>query len=431
MITRGAVAGKTLIRGGRVVDPEQGLDEVCDVYIEAGNVMLVEKNLHVPEDATVIEAAGLVVCPGLIDMHVHLREPGAEGSETIESGAAAAVAGGFSAIVAMPNTEPPMDSESSVAYMYLKGSQAGGAKVFPTGTVTKGRLGESISEMGLLAEAGAVAFTDDGSTVMNAGTMLSGLRYASMFDIPVLAHCEDANLSGGVMSAGKTATILGLRGNPPQAEELIIARDILLAEMADARLHVQHVSTAGGVDIVRRAKARGAKVTAEVTPHHFTLTDEALRSYDPVYKVAPPLRTAADIAALKQGLADGTIDVIASDHAPHSVEQKSLEIVFAPFGIIGMETVLALAITKLVDEGVLDIPGLVEKLSVNPSRILNLGLATLRKGQPADITIFDPSERWTVDRKKLKSRSENCPYHGMTLTGKAKYVIVDGVTHEL
>ncbi len=417
---------RLLIKGGRVIDPAGGKDGVMDVLIEDGKIARVAENLP-KKGAEVIDAAGFVVSPGLIDMHVHLREPGMEEEETIASGAAAAVAGGFTSIAAMPNTEPSVDNEASAAFVILQGRRAGLARVFPIGAITQARAGERLSEMGCLVRGGAVAFSDDGDSVRSAEMLRRGLLYAGMFDCVIIEHCEDKDLSaGGVMNAGVESMRLGLPGISSASEDIMVARDIRLAEVTGGRLHVAHVSTANSVDLVRGARARGINVTCEAAPHHFTLTDECVRTFDPNYKMSPPLRTSVDVEAVKAGLADGTIDVIASDHAPHAAEEKDTVFSFAPDGVIGMETVLPVAITELVEKGVLDLPGLIEKLTINPARVLGLPHGTLSEGADADVTVFDPKIEWEIDRERFRSKSRNCPFHGMRVKGRAVHTIVGG-----
>jgi len=415
-----------LIRSGRLIDPESGRDEQADVLIRGGKIASVGKRIKKPEGTEVFDAKGLVVAPGLVDMHVHLREPGREDEETILSGVQAAVAGGFTAVACMPNTEPAIDTQETVRFVRQQ-AEGAPARVYPIGAVTRGRRGEELTEMADLTAAGAVAVSDDGCEVVNAGILRRALEYASMFDIPVISHCEDPMLSGtGVMHEGYLSTVLGLRGIPAVSEEIMVARDIRLAEFAGARLHIAHVSSAGSVDLIRMAKARGIRVTAEATPHHFTLTDEAVRGYDTNTKVNPPLRTAVDRQAIRDGLADGTIDCVASDHAPHSSEEKELEYDAAPFGMLGLETSLGLVLTELVATGVLSLTDAVARMSTNPRRILGLDGGVLRKGAPADLTIIDPKARWTVDRKAFRSRSRNTPFDGWELTGRAEATIVGG-----
>ncbi len=415
---------RLLIRGGRVIDPSQGIDRVDDVLVENGAVAAVGGG-HTAEET--IDATGLIVCPGLVDMHVPLREPGREEDETIATGARAAVAGGFTSIACIPNTEPPIDTQANVEFIHQKAARADACNVFVVACVSRNREGKELAEIGQLVEAGAVAFSDDGSPVADAELMRRAFEYCRMFDKPILAHEEVLELSrGGVMNEGLVSLVLGLPGMPAAAEDVMIGRDIALAEVTGGRLHVMHVSTAGGVALVRAAKARGARVTAEACPHHFTLTDESLRGFDSNCKMSPPLRTAADVEAIITGLVDGTIDCIATDHAPHALEKKMLELDRAPFGILGLETAVGLAVTRLVVPGRIGWPRLVEALSTLPARILGVNRGTLRPGSPADITLIDPALSWRVDAQSFASKSVNSPFHGWTLQGRAVATIVAG-----
>jgi dihydroorotase len=419
----------TLIRGGRVIDPSQKLDATLDLLLHGGVVAEIGERLEAPERAEVVDAAGRVVCPGLIDVHVHLREPGFEHKETIASGARAAAAGGFTAVVAMPNTDPPIDNPASVGFVLAEGLRAGAARVYPSGAITVGQNGEQLTEFGELVGAGAVTVTDDGKPVMSAGVMRLALEYALTFDLPVAVHEEELTLSrGGAMNEGVIATRLGLFGIPNAAEDVMIARDLMLAELTGGRLHVQHVSTHGGVELIRAAKARGVRVTAEATPHHFTLTDAAVESYRTDAKMNPPLRAEADRDAVREGVRDGTLDVIATDHAPHHYDEKEQAFEDAPNGIVGLETALGVAVTELVEKGVIDLPTLVERMSCAPARALSLPGGTLRPGSPADVTVFDPAEEWTVDPARFLSLSRNTPFRGWTLRGRAVRTLVEGRT---
>jgi len=424
-----------LIRGGRVVDPSQGLDGVHDVLVRDGLVVGVgaEGAQPIGKADETIDATGLVVCPGLVDMHVHLREPGREEDETIETGTRAAVAGGFTSVACIPNTEPPIDTQSTVEFIHQKAARADTCNVFVVGCVSRDRAGKELADIGQLVEAGAVAFSDDGAPVYDAELMRRALEYCRMFDKPILAHEEVLELShGGVMHEGLVSLVLGLTGMPAAAEEVMIGRDIALAEVTGGRLHVMHVSTAGGVALVRAAKARGARVTAEACPHHFTLTDECLRGFDSNFKMSPPLRTADDVEAIMAGLADGTLDCIATDHAPHAREKKMLELDRAPMGILGLETAVGLSVTRLVNTGRIGWPRLIEAMSTLPARILGVNRGTLRPGAIADITLIDPNLVWQVDVRKFCSKSVNSPFHGWTLTGRAVATIVAGrVKHRL
>jgi dihydroorotase len=424
-----------LIRGGRVVDPAQGIDRVDDVLVRDGLIVSVGHAGGQPlgrADET-IDATGLIVAPGLIDMHVHLREPGREEDETIETGTQAAVAGGFTSVACIPNTEPPIDTQAAVEFIHQKAARADTCNVFVVACVSRGREGKELADIGQLVEAGAVAFSDDGAPVYDAELMRRAFEYCRMFDKPVLAHEEVLELSrGGVMHEGLVSLVLGLTGMPAAAEEVMIGRDIALSEVTGGRLHVMHVSTAGGVAMIREAKRRGARVTAEACPHHFTLTDENLRGFDSNFKMSPPLRTAADVEAIIAGLVDGTIDCIATDHAPHAREKKMLELDRAPFGILGLETAIGLAVTRLIVPGRIGWPRLIEAMSTLPARILGLSRGTLRPGAAADITLIDPDLSWRVDVKQFRSKSVNSPFNGWTLQGRAVATIVGGrVKHRL
>ena len=415
---------RLLIRGGRVVDPGQGIDRVDDVLVENGTVAAIGGG-HAAEET--IDATGLIVCPGLVDMHVHLREPGREEDETIATGARAAIAGGFTSIACIPNTEPAIDTQANVEFIHQKAARADACNVFVVACVSRNREGKELAEIGQLVEAGAVAFSDDGSPVADAELMRRAFEYCRMFDKPILAHEEVLELSrGGVMNEGLVSLVLGLPGMPAAAEDVMIGRDIALAEVTGGRLHVMHVSTAGGVTLVRAAKARGARVTAEACPHHFTLTDESLRGFDSNFKMSPPLRTVADVEAIIAGLVDGTIDCIATDHAPHALEKKMLELDRAPFGILGLETAVGLAVTRLIVPGRIGWPRLVEAMSTLPARILGIERGTLRPGAVADITLIDPERTWQVDVETFQSKSVNSPFHGWTLQGRAVATIVGG-----
>ena len=421
--------GTLLIRGGRVIDPAQGIDRVDDVLVRDGLIVSVGHAGGQPlgrADET-IDAAGLIVSPGLIDMHVHLREPGREEDETIETGTRAALAGGFTSVACIPNTEPPIDTQAAVEFINQKAARADTCNVFVVACVSRGREGKELADIGQLVEAGAVAFSDDGAPVYDAELMRRALEYCRMFDKPVLAHEAVLELSrGGVMHEGLVSLVLGLTGMPAAAEEVMIGRDIALAEVTGGRLHVMHVSTAGGVALIREAKRRGARVTAEACPHHFTLTDESLRGFDANFKMSPPLRTAADVEAIIAGLVDGTIDCLATDHAPHAREKKMLEIDRAPFGILGLETAVGLAVTRLIVPGRIGWPRLIEAMSTLPARILGLSRGTLRPGAAADITLIDPDLSWRVDVRQGRSRSVNSPFDGWTLQGRAVTTIVGG-----
>jgi dihydroorotase len=414
------------ITNGRVIDPSQGLDQVTDLWLRGERIAGLGPQPQLHADRT-LDATGKLVCPGLIDMHVHLREPGREEDETIATGTAAALAGGVTSVACMPNTEPALDSQAAAEFVYLQAERAGNANVFPLGAVTKSRQGAELAEIGGLIEGGAVAFTDEGSPVVSAEVMRRALEYCRMFDKAVLSHAEDLDLTrGGVMNEGFESMRLGLRGMPAAAEEVMIHRDIELAELTGGRLHILHVSTAGGVDLIRRAKARGVRVSGEACPHHFTLTDRCLRSFDSNFKMNPPLRTEADVRAVIAGLCDGTLEVIASDHAPVAPEKKMRELDQAPSGIIGLETLLPICVLSLVEPGHLTWPQLIEKLTVNPARVLGIDRGTLRPGADADVTVIDPAVEWTIDAGRFRSKSRNCPFNGWKVRGRAETVIVGG-----
>lgn len=416
-----------LLRGGRVVDPSQDLDDVRDVLLRDGRVASSAPSLEAPEGARVVECAGLVVAPGLIDVHVHLREPGEEHKETIATGARAAAAGGFTAVCAMPNTDPPIDDPAAVGFVAAAGERAGAARVYPTGCISVGRSGERLALIGEMVEAGAVAVTDDGSPVMDSGLMRLALLYAQAFGIPVADHPEDVTLSGnGAMNAGLVATRLGLPGKPNAAEDIHIARDLMLAELTGGHIHLQHISTRYGVELIRQAKARGVRVTAEASPHHLVLTEDAVEGYRTEAKMNPPLRTRADVDAVRAGLADGTLDVIATDHAPHHYDEKEAAFTDAPNGIVGLETALGVVLTHVVGEGVIDLATMIDRMSCQPARAFNLPGGTLTEGAPADVSVFDPGAEWTVDPSRFESRSRNTPFAGWTLKGCPRYTIVGG-----
>jgi len=408
------------------VDPVTGRLAAEDLLI--GDGVIVEKGPALNgSGAEVLEAGGRLVAPGFVDMHVHLREPGLEAKETVETGCRAAVRGGFTAVACMPNTSPVIDSRPLVRYIIEKAREAGLARVYPVASITRGSQGKELSEMDDLRGAGAVALSDDGRPVADAGVMRRAMQYAGMLGMPLISHCEELSLAaGGVMNEGFTATRLGLKGIPAAAEEVMVARDIILAEATGCRLHIAHVSTAGSVRLVREAKARGVKVTAEATPHHFTLTDREVEGYDTSTKVNPPLRGEADVAALREGLADGTIDVIATDHAPHTLEDKDLEYDLAPFGMVGLETAVGLVWTELVSPGVISPAKAVAMLTVNPAGILGLEKGPLIPGSTADITIIDPDLEERVDPDSFQSKGRNTPFAGRKLKGLPVCTIVGG-----
>lgn len=418
---------KIMIKNGRVIDPANGIDDPRSVALAGGKVVAVARDLPsgFKPDVT-IDAAGLWVTPGLMDMHVHLREPGSEDKETIATGTQAAAAGGFTAVACMPNTNPVLDEESKIRHVIQRGEQCP-CRIFPVGAITKGLEGAEISPFDEMINAGARAVSDDGKSVRDSRLMRNALNYSKSFNIPVICHCEDYSLSEkGHMNESAMSTRLGIRGIPSIAEEIIVARDIKLAEYTGTRIHIAHVSTMGSVQIVREAKKRGVSVTCETCPHYFIFTDEDLITYDTNKKMNPPLRTAVDRQAIIEGLADGTIDVIASDHAPHCAEEKDLEFVAASFGVIGLETMLAAVITYLVNRDILLPADIVEKMSVAPNKILGLSGGSLSAGSAADVSIINPAGEWKVDPELFYSKSRNTPFEGMTLTGCAEYTILDG-----
>jgi dihydroorotase len=420
---------RLLIANGYLIDPTQGVNGGKDLFIEDGRVAgLLARDEGVPEGAEVFDATGLVVAPGFIDLHTHLREPGQEYKETIETGAAAAIAGGWTSVCAMPNTDPVNDNPAVTRFVIEQAEAAGLANVFPVGAITKNSEGRELAEMGEMKRAGIVAVSDDGRSVPSAGIMRRAMEYARGFDLTVVDHCEDRTLAGGgVMHEGSWSLRLGLRGSPALAEELDALRDCALAELTGARVHLAHVSTRGALEAVRRAKERGLLVTCEVAPHHFTLTDEAVRDYDTNTKMCPPLRSLEHIEAILDALRDGTIDAIATDHAPHHADEKALEYDHAPNGITGLETAVGLALDRLVHEGVINLERLVELCSVNPARIFSLAdRGTLRPGAHGDVTILDPDLEWTFDASRSKSKSRNTPFDGWTLRGAAVATIVAG-----
>ncbi|MGI9952303.1 dihydroorotase [Moorellaceae bacterium AZ2] len=418
---------KILLRGGRVIDPAQNLEDTCDLLVVEGQVAALEKTIEPDGETKVLEVQGCIVAPGFIDMHVHLREPGYEQKETIATGTRAAAAGGFTAVACMPNTHPVADSGAVIAYIQERARAAGVVRVYPIGALSKGSQGEELAEIRDLVEAGAVALSDDGRPVMNAEVMRRALEYSRIFDIPVISHCEDLNLvADGVMHEGLMSTVLGLRGIPAAAEEVMVARDLILAGLTGGRLHLAHLSSAGSVRMVREAKKRGLKVTAEVTPHHLCLTDEAVQGYDTSTKVNPPLRDEEHRAALVEGLAGGIIDALATDHAPHAEEEKDVEYDLAPFGLVGLETAVPLVVTKLVKTGQLSWRRLVEAFSLSPARILKVPGGTLAVGSVADITVINPDWEREVDVNRFYSLGKNSPFRGWKLQGWPVVTIVGG-----
>ncbi|MGY8797289.1 MAG: dihydroorotase [Longimicrobiales bacterium] len=417
----------TLLKGGRVLDPSQVMDGTLDVLLKDGLIVSVGDAISAPEDARTIDCTGLLVTPGLIDVHVHLREPGGEHKETIATGARSAAAGGFTAVCAMPNTDPPLDDPASVGWVLAEGKRAGAARVYPTGCISVDRAGERLAPVGEMIDAGAVAITDDGSPIMKSGLMRLALEYAQSFGIPVADHPEDLSLSpAGQMNEGLMSTRMGLVGKPNASEDIHIIRDLLLAELTGGHIHLQHVSTRWGVDAIRQAKARGVHVTAEASPHHLVLTDEAVEGYRTEAKMNPPLRTAEDVEAVRAGLADGSLDHIATDHAPHHYDEKEAPFAEAPNGIVGLETAVGIILTRVVDEGVIDLPTMIERMSCHPAKTFNLPGGTLAPGGVADVSVLDLSAEWTVDASNFASKSRNTPFDGWALKGGPAYTIVGG-----
>ncbi len=417
---------KTLIKNGRLFDAASKYEGLADIYIEDGIIQDIGRDLKY-NCSEVIDCKGLYVIPGMVDMHCHLREPGFEYKETIETGVHSAAAGGFTSIACMPNTNPVIDNPAIAKFVKDKADALGMVNVFPIGCITKGQNGQELAEIGEMKFSGVVAISDDGKPVSSSLIMRRALQYSKMFEVTIISHCEDLLLvDEGVMNEGYVSTLLGLKGIPREAEEVMVAREIILAENNKCSIHIAHVSTKGSVELIRNAKKRNAKVTAETCPHYFSLTDEAVMGYNTSAKVNPPLRTKEDVEAIIEGLKDGTIDVIATDHAPHHIDDKNVEFNLAAFGLVGFETALPLALTYLVHPGHLTYEHLVEKMSYNPSRILGLNRGTLTKGKTADITIFNPNEEFVVDINKFKTKGRNSPFNGMKLRGKVYYTIVDG-----
>ncbi|MBI4513471.1 MAG: dihydroorotase [Gemmatimonadetes bacterium] len=419
-----------LLRGGRVIDPSQGLDDRVDLLIADGRIARWGRDLQAPESAETVDLApDCVISPGFVDLHAHLREPGGEHKETIASGARAAAAGGFTSVCAMPNTDPPIDDPAAVGFVRAEGMRAGAARVYPVAAATVGSQGTQMTEIGELVQAGAVAVTDDGRPIASSKIMRRLLEYTQTFGIPVLSHAEELALSGnGVMNEGLISTTLGLQGIPNAAEDVMVARDVILAGLTAGHVHICHVSTQGAVELIRAAKARGVNVTAEVTPHHLTLTDEAVQGYRTECKVNPPLRSRADVEAVRAALVEGVIDCVATDHAPHHYEEKEREFDDAPFGVVGLETALGVSLKVLVEPGLLDLAGLIDRLACRPARIVPLpeGTGTLAAGAPGDVTVFDPTKRTRVRPERFHSRSRNTPFAGWELPGVVLLTIVGG-----
>ena len=416
-----------LLRGGRVLDPAQRIDRISNVLLSGGAVAEIADRLTPPDDAVVLDCDGAIVAPGMIDVHCHLREPGREDVETIATGARAAVAGGFTAVCAMPNTEPVTDNQAAVGFIVRQAQRADGARVYPIGAISVGQRGEALAEFGEMVGAGAVAVSDDGRPVVSAHLMRTALEYARTFGIPVVDHCEEPTLAaGGAMNEGVVSARLGLKGIPSEAEEIMVIRDILLARRTGGHVHIAHASTKGSVELIRWGKERGIRVTAEVCPHHISLTEDLVEGYNTNAKMNPPLRAAEDVAALQEAVRDGTIDVICTDHAPHHYDEKEREFADAPNGIVGLETALGVVMTSLVASGIIDYPLLVERMAAAPARIFGLPGGSLKSGAPADVTVIDPERRWIVDPSAFLSKGRNTPWAGRELRGAARYTIVGG-----
>ena len=413
-----------LITNGAVLDPSRNLERRADVLIRDGKIAAIGQGLGRAD--RVIDASGKLVTPGLIDIHVHFREPGDEEEETVASGSASAVAGGFTTVCCMPNTKPALDNEGQIEFIFRQGQRAGLANVFPVGAITKGREGKELAEIGSMHRRGAIAFSDDGVGVADASVMRKALQYCRMFDTLIMQHCEEPTLGGGSMHGGLVSVAMGIPGIPAEAEQLMIARDVLLNRSIGCRYHVQHISTAGSVELIRRAKADGLPVTAEAAPHHLLLTDESCRSFDTNFKMNPPLRTEADVAACIRGVVDGAIDCLATDHAPHLAEEKEREFIYAPFGIVGLDCALALYAKALVEPGHLSWLQLIDRMTHRPAKIVRLNKGTLAEGADGDVTIIDPYLEWTIDPATFASKSRNCPFSGWQVKGRAVTTIVGG-----
>ncbi len=416
-----------LIKGGRVIDPSQDRDETADLLILDGKIEALGTGLGVPDDAETIDATGKIVAPGLVDVHVHFREPGQEDSETVATGARAAAAGGFTSVCPMPNTDPVTDNQAAVGFVVKQGEAAQAARVYPYGAITIGQKGERLAEFGELVQAGAVAVSDEGHPVVSSHRMRTALEYSLTFGIPVADHCEDPTLAvNGAMHEGLVSSRLGLKGIPSAAEDIMVARDVFLAELTGGHAHICHVSCRTAVELIRRGKERGAHITAEATPHHLTLTDIACEGYDTNAKMNPPLRTRKDVEAVREGLKDGTIDLIVTDHAPHHYELKERDFDDAPMGVIGLETSLGICLTELVGQGLLTLPELIARMSTIPAKVFHLPGGTLAKGAAADVVVFDAEAIWTVDPSKFKSKSRNTPFAGRELVGEVELTMVGG-----
>lgn len=417
---------KILLRQGRVIDPETKRDETADVLIDNGIIEQIGQTIDV-KDAEVIDVTGKVVAPGFIDMHAHLREPGQEAKEDFVSGSRAAAAGGFTTVATMPNTRPVVDDAALVRALQKKATEEAVVHIEIIGALTKGQKGEELAEVGDMIEAGAVAFSDDGHYVSSAKVMLNGLDYLRSFDKLIIQHAEEASLvKDGVMNEGHKSAMLGMKGRPTVAEDIAVARDILLAEYADAPVHIAHISSGKAVELVRAAKARGLRITAEATPHHLTMTDEAVDFSDSSTKVNPPLRSQADVDALQQGLVDGTIDIVATDHSPHAFEEKDREYMYAPSGFPGFETAFGVLVTGLIKTGKIDLPTLLERMTYAPAKLFNLPGGRMQEGCPADVVVLDMDEVWTVEKEAFYTRGSHSPFVGKSLTGRVKMTIVDG-----